>query len=139
MAVSVLVHITLCMYLPCTSKGWGPLRPRKSLYNSFYCQEKKKKKSPFVGERERGRRRRARDLQGYIVLWLMARAMMVNGFTTVRTTSLLFFNQTHTKNETKKKNVLHSEMSSTQKGKFKKEKKVPVFFLECNFSLFWNL
>jgi hypothetical protein len=53
MAVSVLVHITLCMYLPCTSKGWGPLRPRKSLYNSFYCQEREEEKSPFVGERER--------------------------------------------------------------------------------------
>ena len=44
--------------------------------------------------------RRARDLQGYIVLWLMARAMMVNGFTTVRTQPAFF---SLTKNETKRR------------------------------------
>ena len=71
--------------------------------------------------------RRARDLQGYIVLWLMARAMMVNGFTTVRTQPAFF---SLTKNETKRrrKKCFLQIFSSTQKGKFQS---ASTFFELC--------
>lgn len=113
--------------------------------NSFYTVAEENQTTPkwflppfwMVGELGR---RRARDLQGYIVLWLMARAMMVNGFTTVRTTS--HFLCVLTRYKYMKKAHTHTEKKFWPKRESLKTK-CSVFFSSyflCNlFSLFWNL